>query len=1313
MSGKRYPGVGRELTQFGDALSDKDYENINSEWQQLSLARNFVGISLDDSEYLKEQVERIENNVIFAFDFAISAVELFRDLLFFLPNFMNAVINYIVGIIYNALESLMRLGIYSLVVPPNLSDVSFEGLPTTDLKEQAANAYKKFYDYSDPNLPYAMPFEKGLAEEIIDSGEKIKNKYKYYLQDSTLAEFLNPSGDDVPPYMERDFLDFKTSVKNLERTGGVYDAIYLYFSIDYGAGAANVLNFINAIAKFSDILKLPSLEGILKEYDSLFRPKRKTINVLCTNKIEFPNGMTRSVKKNSLQNVKKIDIETNKRTYNDPDLENFRIFESEPIEFMSEEKKVKIRESFQEQLDQAKEMQSVANEDFINSEIEKRYTQRLNSNDAYNDTFEDADKASDEIKYYAIRSEISAFLDNYSTDMTNTKFLELLFSYFGRDNQNYISVLRTNFISPSNVLGDISEIQTAAFKNPENYTNTVTFFDSIYNQLYPLETTSFTDFKEIYKSARSKIRAGMVARGEDINDTNAILEKLSNNFDFFSDLSITEQQAKTLIESGTEIIDDSYYPVVIDSNEDITNLRSKIVNLAYRIRLESAFTITPPDIANEERIKKLQEILDERTEIEEKIRKNVEESVKENITDRIQKIVDEKQSQLDYVDGIEKSPTDLIKSIDDSGKIVFLDNYYPSTNRTSLYQSYLEKFYNFDAVADADFVYKFTIELDGSGKEFTNRQDSFHSGQFVQIRENIGSEASPSYEYRGSGIIIDSVKTPYEDSGYGTWAKANFTDIIGITADIKRLQNEVLGFKNLFEPNTSYFDVIIKFLKDIKKRILEVIFILDKLIDMLNLLLSIQLNGNIMGKYIREESSYDLMAKALTDTSNLSMPIQKKNFDPTKLSSVQHYLNKIRSVDPDAADRILDEISIEATKVSDDKDEERKKIISEESVIAESYPPAFKDELDALKTTSNQLQTDILNELSTRADSIVGLVENASAALVGVVNPDSYGFVEPEESLEITENASVVGWEAALRYEIAMAEAKLTNQFGFSLILLSYLPKGLPMYPVRFMAERIGLIEQDPYTTATQVLVNDNGMVSPYSLNTLDPAQLAALMPNYNLNDLKGMLIDKSINRNPSVWHKPKPTPISVMLEPLVGTEDFVFDITDTNTLEGDSSFLSVGGNSIKILKSMQTKYLAGAKLFSTSNNPISLPRNNGNLNSNYKYLYEFTLDAGPNSALICNSDETVDVDKIQIHFGIFVQGQNAITKKAFELNGNGNQIFSFGRRTVKTFRGEIYLKQDKATLIPYILIGYNGMASLENFNFQLKDSVIYLYRVA
>lgn len=145
----------------------------------------------------------------------------------------------------------------------------------------------------------------------------------------------------------------------------------------------------------------------------------------------------------------------------------------------------------------------------------------------------------------------------------------------------------------------------------------------------------------------------------------------------------------------------------------------------------------------------------------------------------------------------------------------------------------------------------------------------------------------------------------------------------------------------------------------------------------------------------------------------------------------------------------------------------------------------------------------------------------------------------------------------------------------------------------------------------------------------------------------------------------------------------------------------------------MQTKYLAGAKLVSTSGNPFTIGKGNDTLNSNYKYLYEFTLDSGPNSTLICSADETVDLDKIQVHFGVFVEGQSNITKKAFDLNGNGNQIFRFGRRTLRKFRGELYLKQDKSVITPYILIGYDGLASLQNFNFQLQDKVIYLYRVA
>src|SRR6056300_1507581 len=110
MSGKRFPdgtaGVGRTLTEFGNELAGKDYDNINSEWQQIALGSNFIGVPLEDTEYLLNNVKLLENNLIFVFDFAIIAISLYRDFLFFLPNFMNAVVNYIAGILYNALDSL-------------------------------------------------------------------------------------------------------------------------------------------------------------------------------------------------------------------------------------------------------------------------------------------------------------------------------------------------------------------------------------------------------------------------------------------------------------------------------------------------------------------------------------------------------------------------------------------------------------------------------------------------------------------------------------------------------------------------------------------------------------------------------------------------------------------------------------------------------------------------------------------------------------------------------------------------------------------------------------------------------------------------------------------------------------------------------------------------------------------------------------------------------------------------------------------------------------------------------------------------------
>jgi len=1258
MSGKKYP-IGVPLTEFGNQLADKKYDSVNSEWQELYFGSAFIGITLDDAEYMQEQLEVVEEKVIFVFDFAITAVSLFKDFIFFLPNFMNAVITYIAGILYNALDSLLRLGVYSLIVTPNLSDVGSKGMPTTNLREQADNAYKKFYDYSDPNLPYSIPFVKGLSEDIIDSGEKMKNKYKYYFEDSALAGNLNPSGEKRP-YMETDFTDFKKSVENLEKPGGLYDAIYLYFSVDYGAtvNTDTIIGFLAALAGMSDLFKFGSIEGLLKEYDSLFKPKRKQLNILCTDKIPFPNGMTRSVKSDVLNNLRKVDIETNKQTFKDPVLENFRIFESNPTESLTPEKKAKLTEHFQEQLDQANQMKDIAsNQEFLESQVESRFYDRLNTNDEYQKVLARIDGITDEIEYYNYRTEILNFQNSISPSTTNSQFLNQIKTFFDENNPDYT-------VAAS---GQV-------FNNPTNFTKTVTFFRTVF-ELYETELQVISFFSNELSQDSLFSQEYFSANGIDPNNITDV------------DRAIIEMDA-------------------VDRDNSITTLKNRILDLAASIRLQSDFTITPPDLAQTARKQELEDLIEQQEKIGEQIRDNVEASIKENITDRIQKIVDEKQSQLDMVSSMKGNSEDIITDLTKSAQIAVFDNYYPNNKRGTLYQSYLEKFYNFTSISNADYVYKLTVEIDAMPDDFSTKQDSFHSGQFVQIRENVGSDSNPQYEYRGSGIIIDGTEKTYEDAGTGSWSKINFTDMIGITADIKRLQNEVLGFQNLFEPNTAYFDIIINFLKDIKKRILEVIFIIKELIKTIQKLLSIQFKTAIWGKYVRERESYDLLAKGLTDTTNLNLPRKKSDFNPKNLSTVQSLLAKIREISPADADRISDNISVLAAKVSDSEDEPKKRELSEKSIIEESYPPSY---IENIKTNAENLASAIKNELINRADTLTAAIEIGSSKGADLAP----GVVAPEDAEDMGTNIDVLFYEAQIYSAIRDAEDKLTEELGISLILLSYLPVGLPFYPVRFLAERLGLYEQDPYVTSTDILVNNKGQVPPYALNTLDVGTIDSLMPNYGLSDLQGMMIDKSINRSPTVWHKPKPNAISVNLEPLVATEDFVFDLDDVSTLENDSSFLSVGGNSIKILRSMQTKYLAGAKLVSTSGNPFTIGKGNDTLNSNYKYLYEFTLDSGPNSTLICSADETVDLDKIQVHFGVFVEGQSNITKKAFDLNGNGNQIFRFGRRTLRKFRGELYLKQDKSVITPYILIGYDGLASLQNFNFQLQDKVIYLYRVA
>jgi len=1205
MSGKRYPGgaagVGRELTEFGNELAGKQYDDINSEWQTIQLGANFIGPSLEDSEYLLNQVQKIENNVIFVFDFAITAISLYRDFLFFLPNFMNAVVTYIAGILYNALDAFLRLGMYALVVPPNLSDTSYKGLPTTNLKEQASNAYKKFYDYSDPNIPYYLPFEKGLAEQIIDSGEKQKNKLKYYFEDSALAGNLNPSGEKRP-YMERDFLDFEKSVENLSRPGGIYDAIYLYFSISYtGASSRAIENFINAMAMISDVFKFPTIEGLLKEYDSLFRPKRKRIQVLCTDKIA---GVSQSSMSKAKENVRKIDLETNKQVYVDPDLENFRIFESDPSSSMTPEKKAKISDLFQEQLDYDVDLLSNLQEQGFSVLVEFN----KKNNVEYQQLEKDIAILEDEIGYYDFKTYVIDFLNTTS----NVLDFDAFYNNLKNNEQSFVP------------------------GTPANYANVISF-----------------------KGLRTDFYA---------------------QYDFYYGVKDKSTELSTA------------------ALNNMTSIMSKILDVAENIRNEIVVSITPPNLAQADRIAKLQEKIDQLAEVESTIEENTKEYLENDVANRVEKTISEKRKQIDYINGLTGNTSEVITDLSKAAQITFCKNFYANSGRASLYESYLEKFYNFNTKADSDFMYEFVIEVDATAGEFSTKVDSFHAGQFVQIRENVGGG---SYAYRGSGVIVSEVEEVFEDAGYGTWVKANFSDIIGLTADIKRLQNEIMGFQNLFEPNTTFFDLIIQWLKDVKARILEVVDLLKNLIELIKLLLSVNFEGKVQGKYIRNEE-YDRMAIGLTDTSNLTSGTSKSNFKPSNLSSVQRYLSQIRELDKQEAENFRNEIDTLFTKTAVSDDDDRKQTLSDKSIIDAAYPNKA-----AMLSTAEALRDGIKNELKSRTNSILNLFDLGSSLYA---NLEDVGIVPVEEGKQIEKDNKITYYKAKTFVELAKAESQITKEFGFSLILLSYLPKGIPFYPVRFLAQQLGLIEQTVKVSATKVYVQDLGSPDPQVLNELEDSVLAGLMPNKTKADLIKSLSKVSQETSPTAVIAPAPVPLDVKLEPLTSTIDFSFVDSEVNALATDTTFLTVGGSNIQILKSLNRKYLAGAKLLPTNASAFQLGSGTNAVNSNHKYLYRFDLNAGAPGG--CGPDDP-ELDKIQIHFGVFQANQPNIAIKAFELNSDGNQIFRFGRRTEKTFKGEIYLKQDKKYIIPYILIGYDDLDSLDIFTFELKNTQIYFYRVA
>ena len=81
---------------------------------------------------------------------------------------------------------------------------------------------------------------------------------------------------------------------------------------------------------------------------------------------------------------------------------------------------------------------------------------------------------------------------------------------------------------------------------------------------------------------------------------------------------------------------------------------------------------------------------------------------------------------------------------------------------------------------------------------------------------------------------------------------------------------------NMFTPNDTFLQEMIRVLKDIRQKIIEMIDIIDDLLAILQL--SNEFEGHVWGKYCREADlgGYDKLAADLTSTVGYISPMSKK-----------------------------------------------------------------------------------------------------------------------------------------------------------------------------------------------------------------------------------------------------------------------------------------------------------------------------------------------------------------------------------------------------------------------------------------------------
>ena len=436
---QKFP-IGRTLDQFGEALSDSDLENPSSagEWREIDITGGFLTEASTYTEELQQYLQDVRSYVVNTFDVAITAMTLLNDFMFLLPNFMNAVMTYLAQLISNALESYLRLGMHILIVPPDFGDSKYKGLPTTDLHAQAENVYKKFYDTSDPHLPYNVPFIQDVAEQMIESGQKVENKIEKFMLRRRDNTFSFPDLSDAATWeytpdaeseslankwtgfstnetLRSDFTDYNQSIKNLARPMGVYDAIFLYFSMDYHSNAGDIKKFVNSIGTLANLFHIEGLGALHDDFDNiLFRSQRKKISILT-------NQQMRNLPKESNITYEKIDSYSRKQIRVDNELSNIIIVEADPFEHMPNSRFNRLKEFVEDEITEIENTLELSREPGEEStSIETIEEQLRNNSSLLTSKKESLKEAREEKDFYLIKIQVRDVFDHRNLNIDPT-----------------------------------------------------------------------------------------------------------------------------------------------------------------------------------------------------------------------------------------------------------------------------------------------------------------------------------------------------------------------------------------------------------------------------------------------------------------------------------------------------------------------------------------------------------------------------------------------------------------------------------------------------------------------------------------------------------------------------------------------------------------------------------------------------------------------------------------------------------------------------------------------------------------------------